>query len=135
MVDCDAAGSFKDPSAHHCYRLVSAKLTFFQATFACQIKGEYLATLTSAEELAVVSKQLKGAEVWIGGQDVKQEGSFVWENGEPWTYAPWKTGEPGDHADQDDCVELTDEPPRFDDEDCNKKQGYLCERSPAEGSP
>jgi hypothetical protein len=69
--------------------------------------------------------------VWIGGDDIAIEGTYVWENDEPWAFASWKPGEPSGDVDHHDCIKLTGSPAVFDDDDCNQKHGFVCERSPA----
>lgn len=65
-----------------------------------QKDGWYLATITSKEEKDYIWSLVSGlSEVvnrgyWLGGNDTAKEGTFVWETGESFSYAPWETGEP-----------------------------------------
>lgn len=129
VVDCEGKGSFKDPGSHHCYWLDSFKLPFSQATLTCKLRGGYLAAITSAAELDAVDAHVQ-EDTWIGGNDLVLEGVYVWSDGEPWSFAPWKLGEPSGDVDDHDCIKLTGPGPAFDDVDCDQKRASLCERPP-----
>ncbi|MBK9109340.1 MAG: HYR domain-containing protein [Saprospiraceae bacterium] len=55
--------------------------------------GGHLASITSAAENAVIAASGAGYS-WIGGNDVDAEGSWKWNNCEPFSYANWCPGEP-----------------------------------------
>jgi cysteine-rich repeat protein len=130
VVDCAGLGAFKDPISHHCYHhLTGLKFAFSQARLACRLSGEYLAAITSAAERDAVSPLLH-KDTWIGGSDIVSEGAYVWDDGEPWEFAPWKPGEPSGDVDHHDCIKLTGAQVAFDDDDCSQKHTFLCERSP-----
>eukprot|EP01051_Picozoa_sp_SAG22_P015030 SAG22_NODE_1911_length_3328_cov_2.473521_4_plen_539_part_00 len=81
-----------------CFKLVAQHLDWNHAEEACQKlgPGTHLASITSAEQQAAVEHLVKisfaGYTVWIGLNDMDQEGSFVWADGEPDTrYTHWST--------------------------------------------
>jgi cysteine-rich repeat protein len=134
VVDCSGSGTFKDPARHHCYRLVTSRMTFAQALASCALAGEHLAAITTGAEFALVEAHVDAKmEAWIGGNDMLKEGTFVWTDGEPWGYAPWVAGAPSKSPNRD-CVALDAEDGGFNDEDCNKKLVALCERGAAGAS-
>jgi hypothetical protein len=55
--------------------------------------------------LAVPSSPFGGL-VRIGLSDDASEGTFLWHDGEPLSYAAWTPGEPNDFKGSEDCVEL-----------------------------
>lgn len=44
--------------------------------------------------------------LWIGLNDVKEEGSFVWASGEPVTFVYFATGEPNNLGEKEDYVHM-----------------------------
>jgi hypothetical protein len=79
-------------------------------------------------------------DVWIGGDDYANDGTFVWTNGEPFTYPngdpPWASGEPNDGGflgSSEECLEMR-VVGNLNDEGCDSSQHFLCERAPA-GTP
>jgi len=135
-VDCAGPTAIKSPKTHHCYRFFkNAAQTWEKAGALCSALGGYLVTVTSAEELALVGL-IVTSEVWAGGNDIDQEQSFVWSNGEPWgDFAPWKSSEPPlDTA--KNCLKLTGQPlSTFDDENCLAQRLFVCELEPVGALP
>src|SRR5262249_52472846 len=131
VVDCKGPNKLKDPDTHHCYRYFGNAMTWDLARAACiaQGPGFDLAALSTPPEFAVVEPLVSGY-CWLGGTDVENEGTFVWANGELWTYtsmmAPWAPAEPNNQNDED-CV-AHDGNGTMNDTDCGEMHPYLCER-------
>lgn len=105
----------------HLYELVPGLFSWDEAraAAAARIQADtpgYLATITSAEEQAVVLSLLPTTihPAWIGASDVAVEGTWVWEtgpeagtvfwkNGAPFggAYTGWRAGEPNDFQGED----------------------------------
>jgi cysteine-rich repeat protein len=143
MVECTASGEVEDPDTHHCYRFTLSQ-SWDKALTDCTGWGGHLAAITSDAEIAFVRLHIT-ERTWIGGNEKAVEGTWVWENGEPWSYAPWNAGEPNDGGgvgggppDDEDCLELYDAndiaPYGFADSNCPANHVALCERWPA-GTP
>ncbi len=96
-----------DPATGHCYASFDDDQTTFAAAQAeCIAAGGHLATITSAEEQALVaSVQNPAQNPWIGLTDELVEGSFGWITGEPLGYTNWEPGQP-DGGEPEDCVNL-----------------------------
>ena len=101
----------------HYYEYVDTSLTWEQAKAAAEastlygLQG-YLATVTSAEENAVITEKLQ-ADAWIGASDAESEGTWKWVTGpEAGTtladagYANWNSGEPNDSGGNEDAGEI-----------------------------
>lgn len=68
------------------------------ATFAASLgEGWHLATITSAEEQACVSRLVSayGGTCWLGGT---YSGGWTWMTGEAFDYTNWDDGEPGGNS-------------------------------------
>ena len=44
--------------------------------------------------------------VWIGGNDIDTEGTWVWSDGTPWNYDSWRPGEPTNTNGEEDGLVL-----------------------------
>ena len=97
----------------HCYEAVLAPgLSWQAAKTACEAKGGYLVTITSAKENTFVFSLVSGNNAfwfldgfgnglgpWLGGY--QQPGSqpdegWKWVTGEPFDYTNWDVDQPGD---------------------------------------
>ena len=83
-------------TAAHRYAIVPFTGGWIEAKADAEARGGHLATVTSAEEWAVITNQF-GAQLlgcWFGGTDAASEGNWEWVTGEPWTFTWWGNGEP-----------------------------------------
>ncbi|MFH4968381.1 LamG-like jellyroll fold domain-containing protein [Gaetbulibacter sp. M240] len=81
------------------------------ANNAATTAGGHLAAISSAEENDFIRQALNSngfstARVWIGFNDVANEGTFVWTNGEPVVYTNWNTGEPNNSGGEQDFGQM-----------------------------
>ncbi len=76
------------------YALSTTQDTYANAKVACRAAGGHLATVSNGAENALITSLLGGNNAWIGFTDELIEGTFVWENCQPVTYANWNAGEP-----------------------------------------
>lgn len=148
--DCPAGVSdcmgFEDQTTHHCYALIKGSdKDWAGGKGVCETWKGTLAVLATQEEINAVKPSLSSGsnEIWIGGSDTVVDGTFVWENGEPWTYtngnAPWKDNiasqdEPNG-GNGENCVEIYKNEGNLNDEQCSQSHDYLCERPPAGEAP
>lgn len=123
------APAFEDPETGHCYRVLDAPARWADAIVACLESQGALAAITTADELVLVGQHVAGP-VWVGGDDLAEEGAFTWLDGEPFAGDLFAPGEP-DHAPPSDCLELVTAPLGLASEVCAQKLRPLCERAPA----
>ncbi|MBK8254738.1 MAG: hypothetical protein IPK82_19020 [Polyangiaceae bacterium] len=139
-VICDVGDSassdeqfYLDPVTHHCYMQVyTPNSTWSEAQADCFSWGGDLASLSTTAEINTLAPLINNTfeDVWIGGHDVDQNGTFAWVSGDPWIYAnkqaPWAANEP---SGGEDCVEIYKNA-KLNDQGCGVSQNYLCERPP-----
>jgi len=66
---------------------------------------------------------------WIGLNDMRAEGQWVWDSGEPVTYVNWAAGEPNDVRGNEDCVEVLATHRRgWNDNQCDQRFPGVCKR-------
>ena len=72
------------------------KMGWSKVAAYCQSLGGTLACITSEEENEVVASLVGayGKPCWIGGNALENNGTFVWETGEEFSYTNWDAGEP-----------------------------------------
>lgn len=131
---CAAAGGTEGPDGA-CYVLRTDALDWAGAVNACSAiaPGFHLAVVTSEEEMTWIDTFIAptiavNERVWLGASDRTAEGTWVWENGEPWAFTAWLDGQPNDNGDED-CLEIhVLDVDMWNDRDCAVSHAYLCER-------
>jgi len=100
-----------NPANLHNYHLLAADDGFSGVqpvdaeAFALNLGG-HLATINDAAEDVWVHTTFNEFYLWIGLNDVAQEGQFVWYSGEPVTYTNWYPSEPNDNGGIEDWVQI-----------------------------
>lgn len=138
VVEC--AGGTKNTATDHCYRVVQTLASWDDALAGCLALGNGydLAAITNTGERDFVDGFISN-DMWIGGNDIATEGTFVWSNGEPWwATPPWGGSDPdnGNGGPEQHCVMLdavggSNTNDEFRDEPCADEKRYLCELTPA----
>ena len=87
----------------HQYFRTNGAVTYGQARQLAQSVGGYIASITSADENRFLTQVFwENQDLWIGCNDEANEGTFVWESGEPFTWTNWYAGEPNNSANGED---------------------------------
>ncbi len=98
----------------------------------CTKQGGVLAILSTKENDEALHKaigpKLGMPSVWIGYNDMAQEGNWRWLSGSRYASGDWKPGEPNDFQDDEDCAEWFPEDGLMNDLYCSTKRPYICER-------
>ncbi len=131
-VACDAPWQRGDPVTGRCYFQEYSPREWAPAEQRCVEFGGHLVAIDSAKELGHLAEWI-GSDVWIGGTDATNEGTFAWTNEQPWSFATWKDGAPIDANGNRDCVMLatpTGSLPSFTCRPCTEKRAYICESPP-----
>ncbi|HYD02478.1 MAG TPA: GC-type dockerin domain-anchored protein [Phycisphaerales bacterium] len=94
------AGPIVNPANGHSYYLLEPS-SWTEAEARAVELGGHLATVRNDEENLFIFTEVRSAaggpgfrRLWIGLNDVAEEGTFVWSSGEPVTYTNWGGGEP-----------------------------------------
>lgn len=64
--------------------------------------------------------------LWIGVNDIVQEGIWVWEDGTTDPVVNWAPSEPNNHSSNEDCAYIYVNS-MLNDSPCSTNQGVLCE--------
>ena len=98
----------------------------------CTKSGGILAILSTKEKDVALHKavgpKLGMPSVWIGYNDIAREGNWRWITGKRFDFDGWKSGEPNDFQEDEDCAEWYPEDGLMNDLPCSSKRPYVCER-------
>ncbi len=115
------------PSTGNCYKLMPDKQSYINARAFCVSNSSHLATVSSSGENSFLYS-LTDELLWIGFDDLSEEGVFSWVNGEPVTYVNWRSGEPNNEFGGEDCALLNYySSSSWTDSDCADENRFACE--------
>jgi hypothetical protein len=129
--DCTSKHEFvcERKASEATFKYVSnAKLNWPDAQKACRTWGGHLASIRSAAE----QDQIKAivhtkSPVWIGANDLLQEGKWMWTDGSLLAYKNWHKNEPNNYGGREDCGALWNGM-KWNDWFCSSKAYYICEK-------
>ena len=94
--------SYTDAIGPKEYAVTDDWYTWHDAEAFAQSQNAHLVAINDAAENAWLTGTFGGGELfWIGLTDQDQEGTFLWTNGDPFTYDNWGLGEPNDATEEE----------------------------------
>uniref|UniRef100_G1SVR4 Collectin-11 n=2 Tax=Oryctolagus cuniculus TaxID=9986 RepID=G1SVR4_RABIT len=112
------------------YLLVKEEKRYADAQLSCQGRGGTLAMPKDEAAnglMAAYLAQAGLARVFIGINDLEQEGAFVYSDRTPvQAFSKWRGGEPNNAYDEEDCVEMVASG-GWNDVACHITMYFLCE--------
>ncbi|XP_043921443.1 macrophage mannose receptor 1-like [Protopterus annectens] len=124
-----------------CYKIFGAKIeeqvSWHAARNECLHLGGNLASIKNEKQQTFLTLKLKDMKVnvWIGLNDINNEGQFLWTDGQGVYYTNWAKGFPTWY----DCVAIhtgiRGEVGAWEDYLCTLSRGYICQRSPDPSLP
>uniref|UniRef100_UPI00398E3B5C regenerating islet-derived protein 4-like n=1 Tax=Pristiophorus japonicus TaxID=55135 RepID=UPI00398E3B5C len=132
---CPEGWFFFAPS---CYGYFTDRLTWADAEFDCTSYGVggHLASIHNDREAEIIAQHLtngrKDVNVWIGGNDPRQNGRWKWTDGSMFDYKPWSYGEPNNIDHQEYCLEFQAHIgfKTWNDIRCDQKNYFVCKYKP-----
>lgn len=122
-----------------CYFVYSLNDNWYTARNRCQAHGAGwdLASITSeTESNFILSLISQDTATWVGLNDQAQEGSFVWANGEPFSYSNWSFNQPDNfNPAGENCVEVFGTWGLWNDANCDVTRDELCEGPAQRAAP
>ena len=76
-------------------------MTYTSAKARCESDGAFLAVPRSDAENDFIAGLFPGLSIWIGINDINQEGVYVAVDGRSISYTKWYSGEPNNAGDED----------------------------------
>ena len=131
MYDWAIENDFVITSMKSTYQVFLDAVSWAQARSKCEAMGGHLATITSAEEQAIIEQlPYSQSRLWMGGFR-KGNNSWKWVTGENWDYDNWGEGEPNNSSDGlSDVNGVSIRLTKWNDlNDVNTSEidGYICE--------
>ncbi len=115
-----------------CYKAVKSTLTWSAANTACVNWGGHLASVSDAIENTAIrnaaDRVVGKVSVHIGLNDTVTEGKYVWNDGTPFGFTNWNTGEPNNSGNED-VVAMLSTGKWNDFLATTALEGYVCERA------
>ncbi|XP_070427882.1 collectin-11 isoform X3 [Equus przewalskii] len=112
------------------YLLVKEEKRYVDAQLSCQGRGGTLSMPkdeTANGLMAAYIAQAGLARVFIGINDLEREGTFVYSDRSPMqTFNKWRSGEPNNAYDEEDCVEMVASG-GWNDVACHITMHFMCE--------
>ncbi|XP_067669211.1 echinoidin-like [Haliotis asinina] len=87
----------------NCYFFSSFETNWHSANNDCQQRGAHLASIHSESENTYISSFNSSMYIWIGYNDLTEEGSFRWTDGSALDFSNWGSDQPDDLGNED-CV-------------------------------
>jgi len=122
-----------------CYKYDARKVGYAMAQRICKTAGGDLAMPKTRAEIKNViavrtSSKRRKDHVWIGLDDIKNEGKFVWNDGTSLAGGKkspfWRKRQPNNAGTGEDCGQLWAKKKRFDDVRCNyNKNSIVCQKA------
>merc|ERR1712142_1442453 len=115
-----------DEESRRAFKLHNTKKNWQDAQQTCQMEGGNLVTVDTSEINNILKSERK--RIWIGASDLETEETFLWTNGKPLSYNSWAPGEPNNHGNREDCVEVNFRSPGlWNDAVCGALRPFMCE--------
>jgi hypothetical protein len=77
------------------YQWINGSFTWGEARADAELRGGHLVTITTQGENDFVASMVSAnSDVWIGGSDIDQDGSWKWVTDELFSYTNWGVSEP-----------------------------------------
>jgi len=120
----------EDTDTVYCYLVRTNMRTWYLARDDCLNSDSDLLSITSATEQEFVTKHLLAESfMWIGFNDLENEGKWAWSDRTPQNYKNWARGDPnngGTYRKKDeDCAVLKSDG-KWNDYPCNTLFKYIC---------
>jgi Ig-like domain CHU_C associated/Lectin C-type domain/HYR domain len=93
------------------YYISGSNVTWSAANTAAAAQGGYLTAIDDAAENTYILNRVatvigSGTNYWIGLNDAVAEGTYVWANGQPFSYSNWQAGQPDNSGGNEDYAHV-----------------------------
>mmetsp|Transcript_6959 Transcript_6959/g.9338 ORF Transcript_6959/g.9338 Transcript_6959/m.9338 type:complete len:1729 (+) Transcript_6959:360-5546(+) len=91
-----------------CYKVHNQGKKWHRAKAICHSEGADLLSIESADDNNHFTGHVE-TSIWIGLNDISDEGDFVWSDGTALNYTAWDADDSDEYAEGEDCAELDNE--------------------------
>ena len=124
----EACGEGWEENGEHCYLLSTEAKNWTDAEDFCQQAEGHLASIHSnvTNDFVAEGTKRRGLDrLWLGGNDIEEEGTWKWTDCTPWEDTFWGGGEPNNLG-EEDCLEVRSL--KWNDLKCSGEQGFVCSK-------
>uniref|UniRef100_A0A665UF68 C-type lectin domain-containing protein n=1 Tax=Echeneis naucrates TaxID=173247 RepID=A0A665UF68_ECHNA len=128
------------PHGSNCYKLkADTTKSWSAARYDCVQDGGDLVSIGSQEEEQYIIGTLDSSHfdiwiglstLWIGLKHNPTEGGYSWSDGTPLSHTNWGSGEPNNHDNREECVEMVSSTNGtiswWNDLNCDAHQDWIC---------
>ena len=107
------------------YKVYTIYRNYGDAKAQCESDGAFLATPRSQAENDFLTDLLPNQHIWIGINDIEEEGNFVAVDGREISWTNWETGQPNGGAGQN-AVAISSTNGRWGDWDVSDNERFVC---------
>ena len=122
-----------EQNGDHCYRWSSDKKNWTDAEDFCRDQGSHLAAVLSnaTEEYVLQGMKNRGLDyLWLGGNDIGEEGAWKWTDCSPWKVTFWGKEEPNNGG---QCLAEGWWNGKWNELHCNREVRFLCSKKICSG--
>ena len=101
-------------------------MSYLDAKAQCESDGMYLAIPRSDDENAFIASLIPNDNIWIGVNDINEEGKFASVDGQDVTYTKWLNGEPNDLGNEDGSIIVGGLNGMWADKGINYEEKFVC---------
>ncbi|KAK9962411.1 hypothetical protein ABG768_007780 [Culter alburnus] len=112
-----------------CYKYISQPANWIRAERNCQSLGANLASVHNKLENNFLLSLLPtpSTRSWVGAHDGVQDGQWLWSDGTVFGYTNWCSGEPNNHQQPENCLEINFSTNRcWNDARCSDSMSFIC---------
>lgn len=110
---------------HSCFRKFENSKSWHSAQQACESQNGSLASIHSSEENQFLYAHVfSNSFLWIGFNDIKNEGVFEWSDNSYVSFTDWEYDEPNNNQNIEDCAVM--QVTQWGDFPCVHTYHYLC---------
>ena len=124
-----------EQNGDNCYLWSTNEKNWSDAEEFCVNEGGHLASITSDAINSYVREGISG-HLWIGGNDIHQEGVWQWTDNMPWEFTAWDQGEPNNSGGNEDCLVIwgySGSGYSWNDGHCHRELRFLCSKKTNSG--
>ena len=108
------------------YKVYSEQNDYNAAKTQCESDGAFLAIPRSEAENDFIADLILNENIWIGINDIDQEGVFVAVDGSNITFTHWAFNEPNNYGGDEDAVVIFSDQKTWNDQAAYHQARFVC---------
>ena len=107
-------------------------MNYAAADSQCKSDGSFLVIPRSEAENNFIASLIPNEDIWIGINDIEQEGRYVTVDGSAISYTNWQNGQPDNYLhspEGEDGIHIRKEDKKWNDNPVNYLLKFVCSKS------